>query len=248
MNNSAEVSPFVHLHVHTEYSLVDGICRISNLVDQARMLQMPSIAITDISNIYGVVKFYRRCTYQGIKPIIGVELTIATEKRGDRPRIVLLCRNNQGYRFLCELLTKLHSKPQSSGEISVTKDALAAGGEDLIALSGGIYGEVGQALLTENHLQAQVLVKEYRDLFPGNFYLEVSKTGQAGEEEYLQRVLPLAVETHVPIVASNNVRYVNKGEYEAHEIRVCINDGRILDDPRRPDVTPSSSIFGVAKR
>ena len=235
MNKSVEVSPFVHLHVHTEYSLVDGICRISNLIDQARMLHMPSIAITDISNIYGVVKFYRRCADRGIKPVIGVELAIATERgAGDRPRIVLLCRNNQGYRFLCELLTKLHSQSQSSGEIAVTKDALAAGGEDLIALSGGLHGEVGQALLTENHLQAQVLVQEYRDLFPGNFYLEVSKTGQAGEEEYLQRVLPLAAEAHVPIVASNNVRYVNKGEYEAHEIRVCINDGRILDDPRRP--------------
>ena len=235
MNKSPEVSPFVHLHVHTEYSLVDGICRISNLIDQVQMLHMPSIAITDISNIYGVVKFYRRCADRGIKPVIGVELAIATERgAGDRPRIVLLCRNNQGYRFLCELLSKLHSQSQSSGEIAVTKDALAAGGEDLIALSGGLHGEVGQALLTENHLQAQVLVQEYRDLFPGNFYLEVSKTGQAGEEEYLQRVLPLAAEAHVPIVASNNVRYVNKGEYEAHEIRVCINDGRILDDPRRP--------------
>lgn len=235
MNNSVEVSSFVHLHVHTEYSLVDGICRISNLVDQARILHMPSIAITDISNIYGVVKFYRRCADRGIKPVIGVELAVATERdTGDRPRIVLLCRNNQGYRFLCELLTKLHSQSQSSGEIIVTKDALAPGGEDLIALSGGLYGEVGQALLTENRLQAKELVQEYRDLFPGNFYLEVSKTGQVGEEEYLQRVLPLAAEAHVPIVATNNVRYVNKGEYEAHEIRVCINDGRILDDPRRP--------------
>ena len=235
MNKSVEVSSFVHLHVHTEYSLVDGICRISNLIDKARMLHMPSIAITDISNIYGVVKFYRRCANRGIKPVIGVELAIATERgAGDRPRIVLLCRNNQGYRFLCKLLSKLHSQSQSGGEIAVTKDALAAGGEDLIALSGGLHGEVGQALLTEKHLQAQVLVQEYRDLFPGNFYLEVSKTGQAGEEEYLQRVLPLAAEAHVPIVASNNVRYVNRGEYEAHEIRVCINDGRILDDPRRP--------------
>jgi DNA polymerase-3 subunit alpha len=235
MNKSDEAPPFVHLHVHTEYSLVDGICRISNLVDQARMLHMPSIAITDISNIYGVVKFFRRCADRGIKPVIGVELVISTERSaGDPPRIVLLCRNNQGYRFLCELLTKLHSQSQSNDEIAVTKDELAAGGKDLIALSGGLQGEVGQALLTENYLQAQVLVQEYRDLFPGNFYLEVSKTGQAGEEEYLQRVLPLAADAHVPIVASNNVRYVNKGEYEAHEIRVCINDGRILDDPRRP--------------
>ena len=102
MNKSVETSPFVHLHVHTEYSLVDGICRISNLIDQVQMLHMPSIAITDISNIYGVVKFYRRCANRGIKPVIGVELAIATERgAGDRPRIVLLCRNNQGYRFLC---------------------------------------------------------------------------------------------------------------------------------------------------
>ena len=101
MNKSFEVSTFVHLHIHTEYSLVDGICRISNLVDQARVLNMPSIAITDVSNIYGVVKFYRRCADRGIKPIIGVELAIATDRdASERPRIVLLCRNNQGYRFL----------------------------------------------------------------------------------------------------------------------------------------------------
>jgi DNA polymerase-3 subunit alpha len=234
MKKSGESSPFVHLHVHTEYSLVDGICRISNLVDQARNLNMPSIAITDISNIYGVVKFYRRCTDRGIKPIIGVELAISAGKVNVDPgRIVLLCRNNQGYRFLCELLSDLHSRSQTSGEIAVTKDALVVGGDHLIALSGGIQGDVGHALLTGNQLQAETLVKEYRDLFPGNFYLEVTKTGQAGEEEYLQRVLPLAAEAGIPIVATNNVRYVNKGEYEAHEIRVCINDGRILDDPRR---------------
>jgi DNA polymerase-3 subunit alpha len=199
------------------------------------MLHMPSVAITDISNIYGVVKFYRRCAERGIKPIIGVELAIATGRDpSERPRIVLLCRNNQGYRFLCELLSALHSQSQSSGELAVSKDALAEGGGNLIALSGGLQGEIGQALLTDNHLQAQVLIQEYRDLFPGNFYVEVSKTGQAGEEEYLQGVLPLAAEARVPIVASNNVRYVNEGEYDAHEIRVCINDGRILEDPRRP--------------
>jgi DNA polymerase-3 subunit alpha len=235
MNKSAKVSPFVHLHVHTEYSLVDGICRISNLVDQARMLQMPSIAITDISNIYGVVKFYQSCEGRGIKPIIGVELNIANERdAGERPRIVLLCRNNRGYRFICELLTTLHSNSEPSGEIVVTKNALAEGGQDLIALSGGLHGDVGQALATENYFQAQSLIGEYLDLFQGNFYLEVSKTGEAGEEEYLQKALSLGSETQVPIVASNNVRYVNRGEYEAHEIRVCINNGRILDDPRRP--------------
>jgi DNA polymerase-3 subunit alpha len=235
MSKLAEKVPFVQLHVHTEYSLVDGICRITNLIEQARMFRMPSIAITDISNIYGVVKFYRRCAERGIKPIIGVELTIATEKGvGSRPTIVLLCRNNQGYRFLCELLTRLHTESRSSAELTVKKEDLAEGGEFLIALSGGLHGDVGQALLTDDYVQAQALIQDYRDLFHGNFYLEISRTGQTGEEEYLQRVVPLAAKNRVPIVASNNVRFVSKEEYEAHEIRVCINDGRILDDPRRP--------------
>jgi DNA polymerase-3 subunit alpha len=235
MNKSFDDSRFVHLHVHTEYSLVDGICRISNLVDQAQTLEMPSIAMTDMSNIYGVVKFYRRCVDRGIKPVIGVELAISSEHEASSARrIVLLCRNNEGYRFLCDLLSKLHTEDKPSTDVIVKKQALAEGGENLIALSGGIHGEIGQALLVENTLQAHALVQEYRDLFPGNFYIEVSRLGQTGEEEYLQKVVALAATSRVPIVATNNVRYVNQGEYAAHEIRVCINDGRILDDPKRP--------------
>ena len=177
---------FVHLHVHTEFSLVDGICRISNLIDQSRLLQMPAVAMTDVSNIYGAVKFYKRCMVRGIKPIIGVELAVSTNHTvQSQPRIVLLCRNNDGYRFLCELLSELHIGSKVGSEIVVDKQLLDRGGSDHIAISGGLAGEIGLALRDENRQLATALIQEYREIISENFYLEVSRIGAPGEEDYL---------------------------------------------------------------
>ena len=234
MNSKVKLDEFVHLHIHTEFSLVDGICRISHLIDQAESLKMSAVAMTDVSNIYGAVKFYKRCVARGIKPIIGVDLAVSTVQSVQKsPRIVLLCLNNNGYRFLCELLSSLHMDITPGSEIIVQKSMLQRGGRDLIALSGP-DGEIAQALAEENQIAARTFLQEYKELFPENFYLEVTRIDAPREEEYLRKLIPLARQTKTPIVATNNVRYVNEGEYEAHEIRVCINDGRILDDPRRP--------------
>ena len=233
MSNSSGLQ-FVHVHVHTEYSLVDGICRITNLVDRAGRLGMPAIAITDVSNIYGTVKFYQRCVDRGIKPIIGAEVNIANETGDDSPvSLILLCKNNKGYQFLCELLSDLHTRSRMDSKFTIAKGELAAGGPNLIALSGGVQGEIGRTLLNGNLREGEKIIREFEVLFPGNFYIEVSRVGATSEEEYLKLVLPLAAKTGIPLVASNNVRFINQDEFVPHEIRVCINDGRILDDPRR---------------
>ena len=227
--------PFVHLHVHTEYSLVDGICRISNLVERAYSLGMPALAITDISNVYGAIKFYRGCCSRGIKPLIGSEITVGqSNKLGIPPQIVILCKNNDGYTFLCEILSEVHTKHDSGVNAVVSKEELARGAADLIVLSGGLEGDIGQAITTERMDIAERELDRYRELFGDNFYLEVSRVGKSNEEVYIEQAVRLAQTSDTPIVATNNVRYINEGEYEAHEIRVCINEGRILDDPRRP--------------
>ena len=196
---------------------------------------MQAIAITDVANIYGAIKFYRKCVTHGIKPIIGVDLAVTNaQKSPQNPRLILLCRNNKGYRFICELLSKLHISVSEGNELIADKNFLKEGGENLIVLSGGLSGDIGQALRAEKFDLAEELIFEYKELFPGSFYLEVTRTGAPDEEKYLNNLFPLAIKTKTPLVASNYVRYINEGEYEAHEIRVCINEGRILDDPRRP--------------
>ncbi len=235
INKNSDLNQFVHLHIHTEFSLVDGICRISQLVDHAKRLEMQSIAITDVANIYGAVKFYRKCVMRGIKPIIGVDLAVANaQKFPQNPRLILLCRNNKGYRFICKLLSKLHMGLGQGNELIVDKNFLKEGSENLIVLSGGLSGDIGHALRSEKIDLAEELIYEYKEFFPDSFYLEITRTGAPDEEKYLNSLVPLAIKTRTPLVASNNVRYINEGEYEAHEIRVCINEGRILDDPRRP--------------
>ena len=229
------MNQFVHLHIHTEFSLVDGICRVSQLVDHAQKLDMQALAITDVANIYGAIKFYKKCITRGIKPIIGVDLSLSNPQKNPlNSRLVLLCRNNDGYRFLCELLSKLHTSESTGKELISDKQLFREGGKNLIALSGGLSGDIGQALRGENFSLAEELIYQYKELFPDNFYLEITRTGAPDEEEYLNNLVPLSMSTRTPLVASNNVRYINEGEYEAHEIRVCINEGRILDDPRRP--------------
>ena len=149
---------FVHLHIHTEYSLIDGICRIPNLIERAKSLTMNCIAITDLFNIYGAIKFYQRSFSAGIKPIVGAELTIAgREQRSESPRLVLLAKNRDGYRFLCAVLSDFHLKQKSTSGIGVSKTVFEGQGGNLIAISGGLHGDVGQALLAGDSLKAFIL-------------------------------------------------------------------------------------------
>ena len=185
---------FVHLHLHTEYSLVDGLVRIKPLVERAAEMGMPAVAVTDQSNLFGMVKFYRAAMAAGVKPIIGVDLWVYNEAEPAHPaRLVLLCRNNEGYRNLTRLVSRTYLEGQQRGIPMLRKEWLKWESGGLIALSGGRAGDVGRALLGGHREQAQRQLRFWQELFPDSYYLELQRTGREGEEEYLHAAVELAI-------------------------------------------------------
>jgi len=226
---------FVHLHLHTEYSLVDGIVRIKPLMRAVAEAGMPAVALTDQSNLFAMVKFYKAAMAAGVKPIVGVDLWLHNEHEPNHPsRLVLLCQDYEGYRNLTRLVSRSYIEGQHLGVPTLDKAWLEGASEGLIALSGGRQGDVGQALLANNKELAETLLADWQRLFPDRFYLELQRTGREYEEEYLHAAVDLALARGVPVVASNDVHFIAPDDFEAHEARVCIHDGRTLDDPRRP--------------
>ena len=224
--------PFVHLRLHTEYSLVDGLIRIKSLVKQVAAAGMPAVAVTDMSNLFALIKFYKAALGAGIKPIVGVEAWV---RRSEEPaRLVLLCQNLSGYHNLTRLVSRGYLEGQQRGVPVIDYDWLRGNTDGLIALSSGREGELGQALLNDRLEQAQVWLADWRQLFPDRFYLEVQRTGRPQEDEYLDAAVDLAAATGTPVVATNEVCFLQREDYEAHEARVCIHDGATLSDPSRP--------------
>ncbi len=226
---------FVHLRVHSEFSLADGIVRIDDLVNTSVRNDMPAVAVTDISNLFGAVKFYQAAIAAGIKPILGADVWLENPVDSHKPyRLVLLCQNQEGYRHLCRLLTRAHVEGQRSGKPCLSKSWLTQPVPGLIALSGAHEGDIGQALLSNNRALATELAQAYQQQFPGSFYLELQRTGQPHQEEYNHAAVTLAQQLGLPVVATNHVVFLEATEYDAHEVRVCIQDGRVLTDARRP--------------
>jgi len=224
---------FVHLHLHTEYSLVDGLIRVKPLIKAVAAAGMPAVAVTDMSNLFAMIKFYRAAHAAGIKPLVGAELWVQDQE--EPTRLVLLCQDLTGYRHLTRLISRGYLEGQQRGVPIVQKAWLEGASEGLIALSGGRDGELGRLLLRGHPDQAQtVLENDWLRLFPDRFYLELQRTGRTGEEEYLQAAVDLAVATGVPVVASNDVRFLERDQFEAHEARVCIQNGVTLAHPDRP--------------
>ncbi|MGS2724054.1 DNA polymerase III subunit alpha [Porticoccus sp. GXU_MW_L64] len=226
--------PFVHLRLHTEYSLIDGLVRIKPLVAKVAELGMPALAITDFCNFYGLVKFYKAVQGSGIKPIAGCDLLVAGEDSEDEPSLLtLLVQNGAGYKNLTKLISRAYQQGQSQGRPVVQPQWISECAEGLIALSGGRMGNVGRALLSGNRDQAAEFLSRWQKDFPDRFYLELQRTGRPHEERYLHAAVDLAGEAGCPVVATNEVCFLTADEFDAHEARVCIHDGRVLDDPRR---------------
>ncbi|SDA16667.1 DNA polymerase III, alpha subunit [Nitrosospira sp. Nsp18] len=231
---------FVHLRLHSEFSVVDGIVRIDEAVAKAVADDMPALALTDLSNLFGLVKFYQEARKKGIKPIIGCDVWISNESDRDKPgRILLLCQSYQGYLLLCRLLSRAYRENQHRGRAEVRKSWLeridgGSGAEGLIALSGAGSGEIGLMLLQNDPDQAEQLAREWADLFPGRFYIEVQRAGHPNAEALVQRSLMLASALRLPVVATHPVQFLNPEDYRAHEARVCIAEGYVLGDRRRP--------------
>ncbi len=243
-------APFVHLHLHTEFSLIDGLIRIPELIEQARTSGIPALALTDQCNAFAAVKFYQEAERAGIKPIIGAELWVQqTGEAVARSRIVLLCMDREGFRQLSTLLTRSYREGQVQGIPHIEFNWLkGVGSSRLIALSCGVHGDIGQLLLEGQAERARERAHAWGALFPQRFYLEIARTGRAQEERYLAEVVALADQVELPLVATNDARFLTTDDFHAHEARVCIQEGRTLSDPRRPHAyTPQQYLRSAAE-
>ncbi len=228
-------TPFAHLHLHTEYSLADSTVRIGELAQRAAQQSMPAVAVTDVMNVFAMVKFYRRAMDQGVKPIIGADIWLENTAGAKMPfRAALLCQDRRGYQNLSRLLTRAYREGQMAGRPCIRKAWLGEANGGLIALSGAEDGDIGHALRGDSQARARRLADEYRVLFGDRFYLELRRTGHPGQEQYLQAALALALEKSIPVVATNAVTFLRAEDFDAHEVRVCIHEGRTLRDGRRP--------------
>ncbi len=232
------IPTFIHLRLHSEYSIVDGTVRIDGAVEKVAADDMPALALTDLSNLFGMVKFYQATRDKGVKPIIGCDVWISNETDRDKPtRFLLLCQSYSGYLLLCRLLSRAYRENQHRGRPEIQKSWFnknESGTDGLIALSGAHLGDIGLALVQGGLAQAEVLAREWAYLFPERFYIEVQRIGCVNEEAHVQRSLVLASSLHLPVVATQPVQFLGSDDYKAHEARVCIAEGYVLGDRRRP--------------
>ena len=226
---------FVHLHLHSEFSLVDSVLRIGSLIKRAQALDMPAVAVTDYANLFCMMRFYRAAVAGGVKPIIGVDLPLGSESSDDPGGLLtLLAMDDTGYRRLTRLLTRCYMADRSAVHPAAARAWVKECADGIIAISPGPGGDIGQALLRGRAEQGQRRAELWASVFPGRFYLGVQRTGRADDAPCLDATIDLALVTGLPVVAANDVRFLDRGDFEAHEARVCIHEGRVLADPRRP--------------
>ena len=225
---------FVHLRLHSEFSLIDGLVRIKPMVGQVAALEMPAVALTDHCNLFAAVKFQRTAIGAGLKPIFGADLQVEAKDPDDKPHaMALLAKNMEGYRNLTELVSAAYLQGQSSGTPVVSRQLLAQKAAGLICLSGGKSSDIGRALLADKIDRATELAKEYMAWFPDSFYLELQRTNRQDDETYVHLAVALAADVACPVVATNDVRFLKQEDFEAHEVRVCIHQGWTLADGSR---------------
>ena len=230
--------PFVHLRTHTEFSVVDGTLRIDTAVAAARADGQVACAITDLSNLFGVVKFYGACRSSGLKPIIGCDIWLEPESAGtggekQGSRLLLLAQNDAGYLHLCELLARAWTSNTQRAQALVKWAWLEELGGGLLALSGADGGAVGQALLAGDTARAEQLARRLAQAFPQRFFIEVQRAGLASNEAHVRAAVPLAARLQLPVVATHPVQFAVPDDYEAHEARVCVAEGDTLANPKR---------------
>ncbi len=242
---------FVHLRCHSEYSIVDGIVRIDDYIEAANQDAMPALALSDLSNLFGAIKFYKAARDKGVKPIIGCELWLENTKNRDQAfRILLLVQNSTGYLTLCQLISRAYLENQYRGRAEIKQDWLldpdnqaiqgsttqGSTTEGLILISGSKYSDIGTALQANNHAAAGALTKTWSSLFPNRFYLELQRTAinEPTQEALVNNVLNLACQHELPVVATHPIQFTTPDDFMAHEARTCIAEGYMLADSRRP--------------
>ena len=224
---------FVHLRVHSEFSLTDGLVRVGPLMKSVAAAGMPAVAVTDRNNFFGLIKAYKAAEREGVKLIIGADFDVLEEDER-RHQVTFLAQSTEGYRNLTVLISQAYQEGQILGRPLLRRDWIQEKSQGLIALSGGRNGEVGQHLVAGRPQEAVTALQWWMSLFPDRYYLELQRTGRENEEDYLHSAVELASAENCPVVATNEVCFLSPDEYDAHEARVCIGDGRTLNDPRRP--------------
>lgn len=226
---------FTHLNLHTEYSINDSLIRIDDLSERAQKLDFESLAITDSSNLFGFIKFYKSLREKGVKPIAGVEINHVKDHTAhrDSANLTLLAKNNEGYKNLIKLISKSQIDGKETGIPVVESAWLSEFSEGLIALSGGYRGHVGKAILEGNFDLFNKRINYLKNIYKDNFYLEISRLNRPNEENYNSHIVSTAHDQGIAVVASNEVRFIEKEDFEAHETRVCIQNGEVLGDQNR---------------
>src|SRR5450830_1708273 len=238
---------FVHLRVHSEYSIVDGLVRIDDVVKAAAKDKQVALAVTDLSNLFGMVKFYKEARGKGIKPIVGVDVWITNDDNREKPsRLLLLAKNRMGYLQLCELLSTAWLTNQYKGRAELRIEWLQAlatnsyelypgesAANGLIALSGAHFGDVGVAIENGNLALAERNAQRWAEIFPGHFYIEIQRGGQANQEAQVRHAVALAAKLGLPVVATHPVQFISPEEFIAHEARTCIAEGEMLANAKR---------------
>jgi DNA polymerase-3 subunit alpha len=225
---------FVHLRTHTEFSVVDGTLRIDEVVGAAAKDGQVALAITDLSNIFGGIKFYNTARKKGVKPILGADVWLEPTDGEKQPsRIVLLVQSKAGYLNLCELLSRGWLDPSARGQALLKWEWLSALNGGLIALSGADLGPVGQALMAQDNARASAVAQRLAAIFPQRFYIELQRAGQPTNEAHVRAAVPLAAQLKLPVVATHPVQFQTPEDFEAHEARTCIAEGETLTNPRR---------------
>ncbi len=239
---------FVHLHLHSQYSLLDGAIRIDDLVKKAKDFKMPSVALTDHGSMFGAIEFYTKCKAEGVKPIIGAELYIAPGSRSQKEgfgadgvsnfHILLLCMNLQGYKNLSRL-TSAGFKEGFYYKPRIDKDILARHSEGLIVMSACLKGEVAWLCGRNRMEEAAAVAKWYADIFPDRYYLEIQENTLPEQDVVNKRLVQLSTELNLPLVATNDCHYLNREDAKAHEVLLCIQTGKTMNDPNRMQFSAS---------
>lgn len=247
--DSTSAESFVHLHLHTQYSIVDGLVKVPSLMEAVADHGMAAVALSDAGNLFAMVKFYGKALKAGIKPIVGVEIALREEGVDESSLLVLLCQDVGGYRNLTRLVTRAYLEGQRKGRPEVQLDWLQPDqSEGLIALSGAHEGDLARLGRNGDSAVLHARAAHWQQVFPGRFYLQVSRTGRANESAWLATAVTLGHETGLPLVATNDVRFLKPDDFEAHEARVCIHQGRTLADSKRPrDYTPHQYLRSPAE-
>lgn len=226
---------FVHLRVHSDYSMQDGLNKVKPILAKTKAMSMPAIALTDMMNMCGLVKFYTAAFSIGVKPIIGCDIfLLSSHFPNEFTRLTLLAKNMKGYKNITQIISKAYKQGHVQHKVVVRQEWLAEHAEGVIVLSGALSGDLGIALTKNIPEIAREITAFFQKHFHDNFYIELVRTGRDGEEDYIHRAVEWASQNELPVVATNEVCFIDKEGFEPHEVRVCISEGYTLDDKRRP--------------